>query len=124
MYDKPSPTQEFSPEEKAAFALAGTVALPSPFPASARILLGIMPQLETAVAPRYYLKIIELVTDRFSVTRLVSLGDLRAIRLVPESGRFDNFREWTLLTAEDLHDRLERAKGLLKEARKHDRRGV
>ena len=40
----PNPTSEFAPEQKTAFALAGTVALPSPFPASGLIYLGIMPR--------------------------------------------------------------------------------
>ena len=110
------PTQEFSHEQKAALALAGTVALPSPFPASARILIGIMPQPDATIPRRYYLKIVEFIDDTCNVTRLVNLDDLRAVRLVPESGLVEDLSAWTLLTAEDLYPTLERAKDSLKQA--------
>jgi hypothetical protein len=114
--EKPYPTSEFTCENKAAQALAGTVALPSPFPASGRIFIGIKPRLDETIPEQYYVKIVETINDKFIVTRLVNLEDFRAVRLRPESGRYDNMREWTLKTAEDMHKELEEAKYQLKEA--------
>jgi hypothetical protein len=98
------PTTEFTDEHKATLALAGTVALPSPFPASARIFVGIMPA--SAAGDQHYLKIVEKVGDKHTVTRLMDLGYLRAVRLRPTSGPYDDVREWELKTAEELKGEL------------------
>ncbi len=118
MAHQPYPTCEFSNEQEAAFALTGTVALPSPFPASARIFIGIMPRLYGSSAERYYLKIVQVITDKLIVTQFVNLDYLRAVRLRPESGRYDDLREWTLRVDVDLHKELEDAKETLKQAAK------
>jgi hypothetical protein len=114
--DKPSLAHEFRTEQSIAHALAGTVALPSPFPASARIYVGIRPGHNPAGAGRYYLKLVEAVSDKLVVTRLVSLEDARAVRFRPESGRPADLWDWTLYTADDLHDELEYAKAALSQA--------
>ncbi len=94
------PTTEFTDEHKATLALAGTVALPSPFPASARIFVGIMPT--SAAGDQHYLKIVEKLGDKYTVTRLMNLDYLRAVRLRPASGSYHDVREWELKTAAEL----------------------
>ncbi len=91
--------------------LAGTVALPSPFPASARIFVGVMPT--SAAGDQHYLKIVEKVGDRYTVTRLMNLDYLRAVRLRPASGSYNDVRGWELKTAEELHAELATAKSQL-----------
>jgi len=113
---QPYQTFEFGNEQKVALALTGTIAIPSPFPASARIFIGIMPRLNAASAERYFLKIVEVIADKCIATRFVNVEDIRAVRLRPESGQYQELREWTLRTAEDLHEELEVAKGSLKQA--------
>lgn len=110
---QPYRTCEFDREQRAALALAGTVALPSPFPASARIFIGIMPRHVQAVERRFYLKIVETIGAKYKVTRLVDLAYLRAVRVRPESGRYHNLSDWTVLTIEDLHGNLDDAKEAL-----------
>ena len=117
------PTVEFSPKQKAAFALAATVALPSPFPASGRIIIGIMPRPAESVPERFYVKTVESKSDKHIITQLVNLDDLRAVRLHPESGPYANLSEWTLLTREDLNDVIELAKQDLMGAVGTSRRG-
>jgi hypothetical protein len=98
-------TTEFTDEHKATLALAGTVAMPSPFPASARMFVGIKPN-PPADDP-HYLKIVERVGDKHTVTRLLSLKDLRAVRLRPsDSEAYDDVREWELKTREQLQAEL------------------
>jgi hypothetical protein len=105
------PTTEFTDEHKATLALAGTVALPSPFPASARIFVGIMPA--SAAGDQHYLKIVEKIGDKHTVTRLMNLDYLRAVRLRPASGSYNDAREWELKTAEELQAELATAKSKL-----------
>jgi hypothetical protein len=114
--DQPKPTSEFAAEQMIAHALAGTVMLPAPFPASARIYIGIKPRKTAASAERFYLKIVEVVSDKYVATRLVNLDDFRAVRLRPQPGGFAELKNWTLKTADDLHAELELAKTTLREA--------
>jgi hypothetical protein len=116
---QPYQTFEFGNEQKVALALTGTVAIPSPFPAAARIFIGIMPRLNAASAERYFLKIVEVIADKHIATWFVNVEDIRAVRLRPESGQYQELREWTLRTAEDLHEELEDAKRSLKQAASH-----
>jgi len=75
-----------------------------------------MPRLYGSSAERYYLKIVQVITDKLIVTQFVNLDYLRAVRLRPESGRYDDLREWTLRVDVDLHKELEDAKETLKQA--------
>jgi hypothetical protein len=65
-------------ESMVAYSLAGTIALPSPYPATGAIC--IVPGPEAEGAPReIYLKVIHRVSYRLKVSRLVALDDVRAI---------------------------------------------
>jgi hypothetical protein len=96
---------ELHHEHHVAFALSGTVALPSPFPATGRVFLGIYGNGSEAQGerPPLALKVIQVVTDRFVVTRFVPWGEVRAIRFLAtvsdEEGEEEGAEEWTTLTA-------------------------
>ncbi len=73
---QPYQTFEFGNEQKIALALTGTITIPSPCPASARIFIGIMPRLNAASAERYFLKIVEVIADKYITTRFVNVKDI------------------------------------------------
>ena len=111
-----TPTTEFGPDQRAALSLAGTIALPSPFPATARITIGVMPRTNTPGAdptPRFFLKLVEHLRDNYIVTRLASLKDLRAIRFRSAPTQPGQPWHWTLKTREDLFTDLDDARKLL-----------
>jgi hypothetical protein len=120
MPDPPKPTSEFAVEQSNAHALAGTVMLPSPFPAAARIYVGIKPRNDAASVERFYLKIVEVASDHHVVTRLLNLDDLRALRLRPEPGGYSDLKQWTLRTTDDLVKELDDVKAALRKAASGD----
>src|SRR4051812_16597879 len=84
---------DFNREQTVIFALAGTVPLPSPFPAYGRLSLGVFPvsgEINAATA-RFYLKTVQAIGDREVETRMVRLEDLRAVKY-----RSANMTAWTL----------------------------
>ena len=116
-----TPSLEFGPEQRAAFAISGAIALPSPFPASARITMGIMPRSTTPgadadAASQFFLKLVERLRDNDIVTRLVSLKDLRAIRFLSAPAQPGYPWAWTLKTREDLFTDLNTARKSLESA--------
>ena len=88
------PTSDFGADQQQAFDLAGTVALPSPFPAFGRLVVvrlarpGAMPgqMLAQDKEPEgnvsYILKLIQAVSEKLLVTRFVSPDDVRSVRVV------------------------------------------
>jgi hypothetical protein len=103
MAEAPIPSCEFGPSQKLAFALAGTVAIPSPFPAHGTVSIGIFPATGGAdSAPRFFLKIVETASSRTIVTRLVALEDVRAVRLYSGKGSIGESQSWTYKTIEEL----------------------
>jgi hypothetical protein len=118
--DPSKPASEFADEQIIAHTLAGTVMLPAPFPASARIYIGIKPRKNAKSAERFYLKIVEVVSDKYVATRLVNLDDFRAVRLRPDASRGADLRDWTFKTADDLQTELEEAKATLRQAASED----
>lgn len=117
----PTPTCDFGSEQRAAFALSGTIGLPSPFPAAARIFIGIMPQSESGdpgAAPRFILKLVERIGFKLIVTRFVELDDVRAMRIRSGTGKAEDPWTWTFQTAEALHERIQAAKVALRGAAK------
>ena len=105
MENERDPGFEFDHDQKVAFALAGTVALPSPFPASGRVSIGIFQQIKgqekRVKEPTYYLKSVQLITETLIVTRIFSLSDLRAARTYTDTASTDGSAEWTLSTVEE-----------------------
>ncbi len=72
---------DFHATHQAALKIAGTVALPSPFPAFGSLWIVVAPEdgeYET------YIRIVQHVSSRRIITRYVRLADVRAIR-APET---------------------------------------
>lgn len=105
---------DFSRVRKVSFALAGTVDLPSPFPAAGRAFIGIAPQgdpakpaqddakYEARDAARFFLKIVETVNEKLVVTRYIRREDLRAVRLYSGRGTIDDRGQWIVKTADEV----------------------
>lgn len=76
------PSIKLDVQQRLAIALAGTVALPSPYPAYGKVSLGLDSSgrdERPSACPRYYLKSVENLSARQVVTRIVALNDLRAV---------------------------------------------
>jgi hypothetical protein len=102
----PTPILAYGDAQITALALAGTVALPSPFPASARISMVISPEPSedgTSTEQRFSLKLVEVIGDKLVVTRFVRVEHVRAIRF--RSGSNTNKEPWTwqLKTSQELY---------------------
>ena len=85
---------DFHPGHQDAIKLAGTVALPSPFPASGSVSIVVAPEdgeHET------YLKIVQAVTGKRMITRFVRLADVRAIRTPAENKSSESPETWDLI---------------------------
>jgi hypothetical protein len=107
---------EFHACHHAALRLAGTVPLPSPFPASGPV---------SVVATRdgqdveIYVKILQVVGDRRIITRFVRPEDIRAIRARPRDGTPGGPETWPIHGIKQVGDELEqRAKELIDKAKK------
>jgi hypothetical protein len=94
---------DFHPSHQAAIKLAGTVALPSPFPAFGALHIVVAPEdgdYET------YLRIVQPVTGKRIVTRFVRLADVRAIK-APAKAESDGSPEtWDLIGPKDIQRKI------------------
>jgi hypothetical protein len=108
-----SPTSELGDDQKLAFDLAGTVALPSPFPAAGRVLLVRLPApdrgREGGRRPRFVIKIVQVVNEKQLFTAFVHPHDVRAIRVHSGAGSPADLRSWSFVSGEDLRAALEDA---------------
>jgi hypothetical protein len=85
---------DFHPSHQAAIKLAGTVALPSPFPASGAVSIVVAPEdgeHET------YLRIVQAITAKRIITRFVRLADVRAIKAPTTPGSPEGPETWALI---------------------------
>jgi hypothetical protein len=73
---------DFTRTHQTAILLAGTVALPSPFPASGSLSIVLTPE---EGEPEVYIKIVQVLSHKRLITRFLRLADLRAIR-APKPG--------------------------------------
>lgn len=82
----------FDAEQELAYALSGTVPLPSPYPARGK--LSAVLELQGTEITRLLFKIVHRVHLRLKITRLVDQSDLRAVRvprdLVQQAGDGDD----------------------------------
>jgi hypothetical protein len=111
------PPAQLGESQRAAFALAGTVALPSPFPASGLISIGVFPPPADAKEhePTYYLRIVERVSDSNIVTRHIRPEDVRAFRVRSKVEPYPEQNEWTLHLAADKFKFIDSLKKKLQE---------
>jgi hypothetical protein len=80
----PFPSSEFDPTTKGALAKAGTVTFPWPPPASGPLYLGINPDSNPDLpsgSPPFFLRVVQNVSPKQVVTRIVALDELRGISL-------------------------------------------
>jgi hypothetical protein len=85
---KSSPSKDLGPEHMTALGLVGTVALPSPFPATGRILVvrhPLPPGSDDESARKYHIKIIQAINDSCIITRFVDHNAVSLIRFHPAS---------------------------------------
>jgi hypothetical protein len=113
------PSDHFGPAAMEALAKAVTVMLPSPPPASGMLYLGISPHHNPdlpSVAPRYYLRLVQTVSPKQVITRIVGLDELRGVSLPASStavgGASREFR-----TVHGIAENLTRAVDALTEAK-------
>jgi hypothetical protein len=86
MPSDPSPRAELGPKQIRMLTLAGTVALPSPKPATGAVYLGLTTGNRAQEAPECFLtefciKSVQTVSDELEVTRIIRLGDVRAFEI-------------------------------------------
>ena len=85
---KSAPSQELGSEHMVALGLVGTVALPSPFPATGRILVvrhPLPPRIDDESARKYHIKIVQTINDSCIITRFVDHNAVSLIRFQPAS---------------------------------------
>ncbi len=83
---KGSPSNDLGPEHMTALSLVGTVALPSPFPATARILVirhPLPPGSNDESSRKYHIKIVQPINDSCTITRFVDHKAVSLIRFYP-----------------------------------------
>jgi hypothetical protein len=94
---------DFHATHQAALKIAGTVALPSPFPACGSLSIVVAPEdgdYET------YLRIVQPVTGKRIITRFVRLADVRALR-APETAEASGAPEtWPIIGAREIQRRI------------------
>jgi hypothetical protein len=76
------PSKHFSQATMEALARAGTVMLPYPPPASGRLCLGINPDYQPHLpggSPKFFLRLVQIVSPKQVIIRIVDLNELRAI---------------------------------------------
>ncbi len=93
-----APTTELGSDHLVALSLVGTVALPSPFPATARVFVVQLPpppQVKDVSARNYHIKIVQKINDSCAITRFVDHNAVKLIRfqtategVPPELGPF------------------------------------
>ncbi len=83
-----APTTELGSEHLVALGLVGTVALPSPFPATARVFVVQLPpppKGDVQAARKYHIKIVQKINDSCIITRFVDHNAVSLIRFQPAS---------------------------------------
>jgi hypothetical protein len=96
---------EFHPSHHTALTLAGTVALPSPYPACGAVSVVIARDGEDYVI---FIKIVQVVGDKRIITRFVRSEDIRAIRGNPDGTIGDGPDSWPVLGIKKIKGELDK----------------
>lgn len=83
------PADDFGPDQRTTLALAGTVRIPQPVPASGKLYLVLNSDANPAFpsgSPRFLLKHVQTVSGKQAITRYVGLDELRAVELSEQPG--------------------------------------
>ncbi len=86
---------EFANEHHHAVTLAGVVALPSPYPATARAFFVLTDWDAEAVI---YIKLVQVLNSKHIITRFIRPDDVRAIRPKPSAATSDDPNDWPILS--------------------------
>ncbi len=122
---RPVRPSEFGPKQELAFALTGTVALPSPFPATGQVFLLIVagaPEREGPQALKFFLKSVQVVNSQCIATRTIARDAVRAIGYYSKGGQETRDGEWTVVPIDRL-PQIALAATQAAEAREIDRSG-
>ncbi len=114
------PVAELGEEQKLAFDLAGTVGLPSPFPAAGRVCVIKTPRKTEAAdkddrAPRFFLKILQTISPKQLVTTFLQTEDVRAVRSPTAGEPIADPASWKFLNIDEVRAQI---KGAIKELSK------
>jgi hypothetical protein len=104
---------DFGPSHQAALKIAGTVALPSPFPACGSLSILVAPEdgeYET------YIRIVQQVSGRRIITRFVRLADVRAIRAADGSEAHGTPETWPIIGLSEVQRRVSKKEKELRTA--------
>ena len=113
MESSPAPSTDFTTDQRLLLAMAGTVALPSPYPAYGQVFVGIDPSGDDSPAsPRFFVKLVQTLTSRRVITRFFALNDLRAVSY-PAGSQGDVHAARVTSTVTDMRERIESAKQAL-----------
>ena len=114
-------SSEFGPEQELAFALSGTVAIPSPFPAMGQVSVLVVPETQVRKEhrdPRFFLKSVQVVNVQCVVTRIIARNAVRAIGYYSDGESESKDGEWTVVPTERLSQMLATANHAAKELEK------
>jgi hypothetical protein len=107
------PASELGAEHKLAFDLAGTVGLPSPFPATGRVSLIRSAQNEAGPSggskPRFFIKILQSVSPKQIMTVFVDPYDVRGVRYHTGRGTVADASSWKFMNIDDVRARIKSA---------------
>jgi hypothetical protein len=96
---------DFQQSHQTAIKLAGTVALPSPFPSCGAVSVVVAPEdgeFET------YVKIVQIVSVRRIVTRFVRLDDVRAVRAPAQGSAAGGPESWPFIGPKEARRQIEK----------------
>jgi hypothetical protein len=112
----PPPPPQLGESQRVAFALAGTIALPSPFPATGLVSIGLFPPPAKVRAwePTFYLRVVHSLNQSHIITRYVRPEDLRAVRLCSEKQPDSELRGWLFQSAADVSSLIDDKKTTLR----------
>ena len=98
---------DFGISQQTAITLAGTVALPSPFPAFGSLWIVLV--FEDGDF-EVYIKIVQTVSDKRTITRFVRPSDIRAIRAPAPGAPPCGPEGWPITTGKKVQSEIERLK--------------
>jgi hypothetical protein len=96
---------DFHQSHQTAIKLAGTVALPSPYPSCGAVSIMVTPddgEFET------YVKIVQIVSARRIVTRFIRLADVRAVRAPAPGGAACGPESWPIIGPKEVRRQTEK----------------
>ena len=94
---------DFHPSHQTAIKLAGTVALPSPFPAFGALHIVVAPEdgdYET------YFRIVQPVSGKRIITRFVRLADVRAVKAPAKADAAGSPETWEVIGPKDIQRKI------------------